>query len=104
MTSKLDKLHILVCITAAASVTLACILRGESLFTMALLSSAAIILFWFLGNLTRYYLVTRVFPPPSEEAIKDEANADPATDGDAALANTQTKAELPAGDDYMSRE
>jgi len=72
-----DKFHIFVCFIAAIAVIAACLIRGDTLFVMALLTSIAIIVFWFLGNLLRYYIVTQIFPPPVvEEFVYDESMFD----------------------------
>jgi hypothetical protein len=80
---RFDKFHLLTCIIAAASVTLACIIRRESLFTMALWASVAIMVFYVLGNLVRYYFVTRVFPPPEAEGTDESTASDGTQETDA---------------------
>ncbi|MCL2605030.1 MAG: hypothetical protein FWD90_11185 [Defluviitaleaceae bacterium] len=105
---RFNKIHLMACIVAAASVIAACIIRGETLFTMASLASAAIIIFYILGNLVRYYIVTRVFPPPPEEgeanedlsADSSENNPDGTAEDDPANADPAN----PGAHDYLSRE
>jgi hypothetical protein len=105
---RFNKLHLLVCIVAAATVTAVCLIRGESIFTMALLASLAIIIFYVAGNLVRYYLVTRIFPPPPpEEEPGDEFADDTLSDNpDEAANETSAGSNVPnnRAHDYMSRE
>jgi flagellar biosynthesis/type III secretory pathway M-ring protein FliF/YscJ len=104
-----NKIHLMVCIVAAAAVITACIIRGENLFTMALLASVAIVVFYVLGNLVRYYIVTRVFPPPpeEEEATGEESPADSGEenpDEETAGASAAPEPPAPGAHDYLSRE
>jgi len=108
---RFNKIHLMVCIVAAASVIVACIIRGENLYTMALLASVAIIVFYFIGNMVRYYIVTRIFPaPPSEdeEAANGEASGE-ASEGNPDDESPETSANpdspaSPRSHDYLSRE
>jgi hypothetical protein len=60
--ARFAKFHLPVIIRAAITVVVICIVREENLFTMALWTSTAIVVFWLLGNIVRYYLYTTVFP------------------------------------------
>jgi hypothetical protein len=67
-----EKIHLPITIAAAALVVAVCLILGETLFTTALLASISIIMFYVLGNLVRYYIITRVFPPPPKEDALDD--------------------------------
>ena len=110
MPERLDKIHLMICITAAAAVTLACLIHDVSLFDMALWVSVAIMLFFVLGQVARHYLATQVFPAPGAgpapgpvEVTTDELsgaepdgdNASPGWGGDDPLGYTLTSEPAP---------
>ncbi|MCL2189915.1 MAG: hypothetical protein FWC16_13040 [Defluviitaleaceae bacterium] len=108
-----DKLHIFICMIVAIVVITVCLIRRETLFTMALWTSVAIVLFWFLGNMVRYYIITQVFPPPPEEEfVFDESMLDEMGEegmeemAEAAADGTPAPKPppLPKPEDFMSRE
>jgi len=73
---RFSKIQLLISVLAGLPVVIICLVRGETLFTMALWTSVAIIIFWLLGNIARYYLQTQVFPPPPEDYYPDEMYGD----------------------------
>ena len=105
---RLDKMHLPITITAAASVVVVCLIIGESLYRMALWTSVAIVVFWRLGNLVRYYVTTRVLPPPvvEEENADNEMNDEMQGDNpDEVMASAPANPPAPPrAHDYMSRE
>jgi len=95
----------MICITAAAAVTLACLIHDVSLFDMALWVSVAIMLFFVLGQVARHYLMTHIFPPPApenevpeEEAISETAGGStiPSLGSDNPLGYMMTAEPVPA--------
>lgn len=70
------KFHLPIIIVAAITVVVISLIRGEHLFSMALWTSVAIVVFWLLGNIVRYYMYTSVFPEyaPDDEP---EDNSEP---------------------------
>jgi len=74
------KFHVPVSIAAALAVVVICLIRRESLFVMASFTSIAIVTFWVLGNIVRYYLQTRAFPPPVVEEVVDSEEEIPEED------------------------
>jgi hypothetical protein len=106
---RLDKMHLPITITAAASVIAVCLILGETLFRMALWTSIAIILFWVLGNLVRYYVTTTVLPPPpppeaepTDEDITDEMLGE---NPEEVMSDSPANPPVPPrAHDYMSRE
>ena len=106
-----NKMHVFICIIAAASVVIICLILQETLFRMAFWASVAIATFYVVGNLVRYYLVTYILPPPPETVLEeDEFMMDEM--GEEEMENTETMADAPANPestrpkaaDYMSRE
>jgi len=61
MPERLDKIHLLICILAAASVTAACIIWQEAVFWWLLWVSGVIVVFYFIGHIVRSYLMNQVF-------------------------------------------
>jgi hypothetical protein len=72
---RIDKLHIYICLIAAAVVTAVCIFRNESLYRMSIWVTVAIVVFYIIGSLIRYYLTSVVFPLPVEEELPFEEEA-----------------------------
>jgi len=72
MSEQLNKIHLIISMLAALAITIGFIVRmftgyPSSLFNMALLVSATIVGFYFLGHIARYFLISRVFMIPSDE-------------------------------------
>jgi hypothetical protein len=61
----LKKLHILISIMAAFVMTAICIFRQESLYTMAIVVSVTIVVFYVIGAFVRAFVDQRVFPEPT---------------------------------------
>ncbi|MCL2203224.1 MAG: hypothetical protein FWB88_04735 [Defluviitaleaceae bacterium] len=103
-----DKLHIFICMIVAVVIITVCLIRQESLFIMAMWTSIAIVFFWFLGNLVRYYIITRIFPPPEIEEINyDELLMDDMLEELPEEVMADAPANVPASPrshDYMSSE
>jgi len=103
-----DKFHIFVCFIVAITMISICLVRGETLFAMAMWTSIAIVVFWYIGNLGRYYIVTRIFPPPEEqefvydESMYDELMAE--ENPEEVMADAPADPPAPAAHEYMSRE
>jgi len=95
------KFHVPVSIAAALAVVIICLIRRESLFIMASFTSIAIVVFWVLGNVVRYYLQTSVFPPPAVEA---EAEAEEAPTEDPLEAAPEEIHPEDGLHDYMANE
>ena len=76
MISRMEKLHLYICIAAALIVTVVCILREETLYGTAVLVSLTIIIFYVLGQIFRIYLSGNVFKKAEIEAAADVAIAD----------------------------
>ena len=80
MSYQLNKIHLIICILAALSITIGFIIRMVvgvpfGLFTMAFLVSCTIVVFYCLGHIARSFLISQVFPPPPEgelELLADE--------------------------------
>jgi len=106
-----EKLHVFICIVAAAIIVVVCLVMRETLFRMAFWTSITIVTFYVVGNLVRYYLVTYIFPPPPETVLEEDEFMMEMMDGED---NTETMADAPANPeqsatrpkaaDYMSRE
>ena len=65
--SRLEKLHIYICIIAAFTATVVCIIMGETLYRMCVWISLSIIVFYVLGQITRLYIMSKVFPQAEAE-------------------------------------
>jgi hypothetical protein len=90
--SRLDKLHIYLCIVAAFTVTVVCIVRNESLYRLAIWVILTVAVFYIVGQAIRMYISSYVFPKPDEGTLGDESD----TDQDGA------EAETPAASDTLS--
>ena len=108
-----DKLHIFICMIVAIIMIAICLIRQETLFSMALWTSIAILIFWFLGNMVRYYIVTQVFPPPpiddfvfDESMLMDEDAEDALEEieGEGDDTTAPSPPPMPKPEDFMSRE
>ena len=67
MSKPLEKLPHYISAIAAIIVLLACILIGAPLYWMAAWVSFAIALFYVIGQVLRYFLVSQLYPHPLEE-------------------------------------
>lgn len=72
MSKPLEKLHLYLCTISAVIVTIACIIVGATLYWMAAAVSVTIIMFYFIGQVVRFYLSTQVFPAEEVEELEDE--------------------------------
>ena len=72
LAKQLEKLSLFVSAIAATVVLIACIVIGAQLYIMAAWVSLTIALFYVIGELIRFFLVTRVFPPENEEDFEGE--------------------------------
>lgn len=91
---KLEKIHIYICVLAAAVMTGLCLYKRMSLYQMSIWVSVTIIIFYVLGLAIRFYLLTAFQkskaseeeesnPDSSEDAMRDEADGlDESTYGD----------------------
>lgn len=70
MTKQLEKLPFYISAASAIVVLVTCIAVGAQLYIMAAWVSLTIALFYIIGEFTRFFLVTKVFPP--EEEIEEE--------------------------------
>ena len=70
--SRLDKLHIYLCIIAAFTATVVCIVTHESLYRMCVWITLSIIVFYILGQIMRFYIVNKIFPKAEEETETGE--------------------------------
>ena len=86
MPNRMDKLHLYICIVAAFIVTIIGIVRNESLYRLSIWVTLTIVIFYILGQITRFYLANKVFPTinedtdPAEEKEEDEKAFDDESD------------------------
>ncbi len=72
----LEKIHIRICILAAAVVTAVSIINKVSLVKWAYWSIIAIVLFYVIGLVTKFYLQKNVFPKPEEPLVADSKGSE----------------------------
>ena len=80
MSYQLNKMHLIICIIAALTITAGFVIHSLlgspfGLFTMALWVSLVIVCFYFLGHIARHILISRVFMEQEEEEL-DEVTED----------------------------
>lgn len=78
MSYQLNKLHLLICILAAFTITAGFIIHNLlgnpfGLFTMVLWVCSVIVVFYFIGHMARGYLINSVFVQKEEELIEVES-------------------------------
>ena len=71
MLNRLEKLPFYISIVSAIVVLIACIIVGAQLYIMAAWVSLTIALFYIIGEFTRFFFATKVFPP--EEAAEEDS-------------------------------
>ena len=58
-----EKMHLYITVAAALTMTVNGIVSGVTFFQMAVWVSLTIVAFYTIGQLVRYYINTKVFPP-----------------------------------------
>ncbi|MCL2707689.1 MAG: hypothetical protein FWF03_01095 [Defluviitaleaceae bacterium] len=72
--SRVDKLHIYVCLIAAFTVTVVCIIKQETIFKLAGWVILTVAAFYVIGSVARFFITTNVFPKPPEDAPSEEGS------------------------------
>jgi hypothetical protein len=97
---RFSKIQLLISILAGLPVVVLCLIMDTNLFFMATWTSIAIAVFWLLGNMVRFFLQTKVFPPP--EIV--EPNEDEESGNEEGADDMGDNPEKTNANDYMASE
>ena len=80
--SRLEKLHLYICLAAAFIVTVICILRNETLYRTSIAVCLTIVAFYVLGQVVRIYLSNTVFFEAEEEESEEGEDLEEGEEGE----------------------